>query len=397
MANENLPAKVLIVDDDPSDLKSLQIILEAQKIVVITAKDWSTALYQFNTQKVDLVIVELALAGLPGTALIQKWRSHESEVKRNCAFILSTGQTRTVADEALITEIGDVATVSKPVKAPLLLGALAQAMSLKFQREQVGTFTEKFAGPFLKQKRFDEAKQVATEKLIPLGKKRKYAASGVYEKAGDLKRAIQTLEQLTEQDPRNMSYLNDIGRLNMLMGDLDAAKKAYEKADEAAPHNLNRIQEMAAMYLRAKDPEKSIKKLHQVLALNPESPEMKFDMYQTLMSAGYDEHAQKFCKDTSTPMELIRHYNNKGVLFSKTGDFVSAIDEYKKALKLIPKSKEIYRIKYNMAIAYINLKHYDHLVTADALLVECLAMKPDFDKAKEKLLITKKHLYPKSE
>jgi tetratricopeptide (TPR) repeat protein len=395
MAGENLPTKVLIVDDDPSDLKSLENILSAHKITVVLAKDWTSALYQYNHQKIDLAIVELELSGMPGTVLIQKWRGHEAEHKRDCAFVITTGKGRSATDEALITEVGDVVTLNKPFKPPIVLGALAQAMALKNQREQLASIRTKLILPFLQQKKFDKAAQVAAEKLIPIGPKGRFAASRVFEEIGDLPKALATLNQLAEQDPRNMSYLNEIGRLNMQMGNLEAAKKAYERADELAPHNLQRINEMATMYLSLKEPENSINKMRQLLNLTPEDTSMKFDLYQKLMNAGYEEHAQKFCNETSTPMELIRHYNNKGVLFSKNGDFVSAIDEYKKAIKLIPKSSEIYRIKYNMAIAHINLKYYDHIVTADELLEECLVIKPDFEKAKEKLEITKKYLAKK--
>ena len=115
-------------------------------------------------------------------------------------------------------------------------------------------------------------------------------------------------------------------------------------------------------------------------------------MYQQLMAFGYDDFALKFSRETSTPAELIQHYNNKGVFFSKNGDFINAIDEYAKALKLMPKSTEIYRIKYNMALAHINLKNYDHVVLATSLLEECLAVNPEFDKAQEKLTLASANL-----
>ncbi len=395
MANENMPTKVLIVDDDPGDLKALENILSAQKITVVSAKDWSSAIYQFNNQKIDLVIVELELTDLPGTALAQKWRNHEVEHKRACAVIITTGNNRSAGDEGLIAEVGDVVTLSKPFKPPLVVGALGQAMQLASQRERLAQFKSKLIDPFLQQKKFDKAVAVAMDKLMPIGPKGKYAACKVLEEAGEIQKALQVLTQLADADPKNMAYLNDIGRLNLQLGNMEAAKKAYERADEVAPHNIQRLNEMAAMYLNLKEPDNSVNRLREILKLTPEDTGTKFEMYQKLVDAGYEEHAQNFCKETSTPMELIRHFNNKGVLYSKGNDFVAAIDEYKKALRLIPKSKEIFRIKYNMAIAHINLKQYDHIVTADELLEECLALNPAFEKAKEKLAVTKKYLAKK--
>jgi len=395
MTNTNLPKKILIIDDDPGDLKSLENIIAGQKINVVCAKDWSSALYQFNTQKFDLVIVELELDEMLGTALIQKWRSHEVESKRDCAYILSTGMNRSARDDALILEIGDVGKIAKPFKLPTVLGALGKAMAVNNQRVKIISVKEKLIDPLIKQKKFDKAVGVADEKLMPINNKGKHLAAKVYEEAGELTQALEIVTGLSQAESNNMAYINDVGRLNMLLGDNAAAKKAFETADKIAPMNISRLNDMATLYLEMKEPENSINKFRQILDLTPENQEIKFDMYQRLMNAGYQEQAQKFCRETSTPIELIRHYNNKGVVFSKESDYVSAIDEYKKALKLIPKAKEIYRIKYNMAIAHINLKHYDHIVTAHGLLKECLELKPDYDKARKKLEITERHLEKK--
>ncbi|MEZ4744245.1 MAG: response regulator [Bdellovibrionota bacterium] len=393
MANpDQMPQKVLLVDDDPGDLKTLENILKSQNINAVTANDWSTALYQFNQQKFDLAIIELDLDDLLGTALIQKWRDHDVVSKRDCAYIVSIGMQRTSGDEALISEIGDIAKLAKPFKTPAVLGAMAKAMAMAKQRSQLSQIKSQLIDPLLRQKKFDKASEIASKKLLSIGNKGKHLAVKVYEEAGALDKALQVASELAKAEPQNMAYLNEVGRLNMLLGNLDAAKKAFEVADKAAPMNIARLNDMASLYLELKEPENSVNTFRQILNLTPEDKEIKFDMYQRLMQAGFDKHAQDFCKETSTPIELIRHFNNKGVIYSKDNDYISAIDEYKKALDLIPQAKEIYRIKYNMAIAHINLKYVDHIMTAHELLQECLELNPEFEKAREKLKVTEKYL-----
>ncbi|MFK7828056.1 MAG: tetratricopeptide repeat protein [Oligoflexales bacterium] len=391
----DLPSKILVVDNDQGVLNAVSQGLEAYKIQCTLAKDWESALYMFNTHKFDLCLVSLELETLQGTALIQKWRDHEMESKRLAAFVLSVSQQRKSGDSALIKEIGDVAMISKPIKIPSLLSIMANAMQMSRARASMEQVKDKLITPLLKRQKFEKASTIAKEKLEPVGEKGKFFSSQIHEAAGKVDEAIELLKKLIESDPNNMAYHNGLAKIYLQAGNFKEAQKSYENAERVAPGNIQRVDEMANLYLKLKMPEKSISKFSELIKLNPENEEMKYDVYDKLSEAGYLQHAQDFCRETSTPKELVRHFNNKGVLYSKAGEFPDAIDEYKKALKLIPGSKELYRILYNMAIAHINLKTFEHLQEAHTLLLESLKMRPDFDKAKEKLKITERYISKK--
>ena len=388
----NLPQKILVADNDQGVLNSISNGLTAYKITVITAKDWESALYQFNTNKLDLCLVSLEMEGIPGTALIQKWRQHESEGKRYVSCILSTAKQRVAGDGALIKELGDVGVILKPIQIPKLLSAMANALSMAHKRKAVIQVNEQIVSPLLKQQKFDKALVAAETKLEPIGEKGQFLSSQAHCEAKDYDRAQMLLKNLIQKDSNNMSYHNELARIFLQTGKMAEAQKCYEKADQAAPKNLDRIHEMAHMYLELKLPEKSMEKFRDLIKLNPEKPDMKFDVYQTIADAGFLTHAQEICKQTSTPRELVRHFNNKGVLMSKQEKYVDAIDEYQKAVRLIPGHKELHRILYNMALAHINLKSREHIVSAHDLLHQCLELQPGFDKAKEKLAITSKYV-----
>ncbi|NRA45346.1 MAG: tetratricopeptide repeat protein [Oligoflexales bacterium] len=387
-----LPSKILVIDNDQGVLNAVAQGLEAYKIQCSLAKDWESALYMYNTHKFDLCLISLELDSLPGTALIQKWRNHEMESKRNAAFVLSTSQQRKSGDSALIKEIGDVAMVFKPIKIPNLLSIMASAMQMAKSRASMLQVKDKLISPLLRTKKYEKAANIAKEKLEPVGDKGKFFSSQIYEAAGKVGAAIDLLKNLIASDPSNMAYHNELAKIYLQTGNLKEAQKCYEMADQAAPGNIERVNDMANLYLKLKMPEKSIGKFSELIKLNPENEDLKYDVYDKLSEAGYLEHAQDFCRQTSTPKELVRHFNNKGVLYSKAGEFPDAIDEYKKAVKLIPGSKELYRILYNMAIAHINLKTFEHLQEAHKLLNESLKMQPDYDKAKEKLKITERYV-----
>jgi tetratricopeptide (TPR) repeat protein len=116
--------------------------------------------------------------------------------------------------------------------------------------------------------------------------------------------------------------------------------------------------------------------------LSPESPDLKFNMFAKLQEQGFDDAAAKFCQDTTAPAEVMKHYNNSGVLKSKEGTPDAAIKEYLSAIKFFPKYKENSRIYFNLAIAYVNGKKDGWLDKAVHALDEALALDPTYDKAK---------------
>lgn len=390
--SEKLPNKILVVDNDLGVLNSLSKGLESYKINVIPAKNWETALYQYNQQKLDLCLVSLELEELAGTALIQKWRNHEIQSKRHVAMILSTAQQRRATDTALVKELGEIALITKPIKIPNLLSLMVNAMKMSKSRESIYEIHNKVVLPLLNKNRIDKCLAIAQEKLEPLGSKGKFLSAQVHGEAGKVDYSLDILKNLIEKDSLNMMYHNEIAKIYLKSGQFEKAKKSYELADQAAPQNIDRLNEMARMYLKLKMPEQSIEKFTGILSLTPEQQDIKYDMYDEITKAGFLEHAQEFCKQTSTPKELVRFFNNKGVMHSKTSNYNEAIDEYQKATHLIPGSKELYRVLYNMALAHINLKTKPNLEKAHELLLESLKLQGNFEKAREKLEMISKFI-----
>lgn len=389
---DNLPKKILVVDSDQGACNSVTRLLQPYQITILAATDWGSALYQFNQNRFDLCIVALKMEGLPGSALVQKWRHHDQAEKRQTAFIIATSNQCTPADSALLVELGDVINIAKPYKLPPLLSAMSQAMTTKANRIMMEKIEHEMIEPLLKQQNYDQAMLIAKNKLEPLNEQGFYSSAMIHEKAKKYDSALSMLGQLATEHPNNMRYLGDIGRINLQLGHLAEAKKAYEKADSIAPLNIKRVKELAYMYLQTHEPDNSIAKFKELIDLTPEMPDMKYEAYTAIYEAGFAKHAQEFCRQTSTAKDLVRYFNNRGVLLAKDENYDGAIIEYQKAANLIPGNKELYRILFNMAISYINKKSQENLEKAKDLLEESLKLSPEYDKAKEKLDLVLKHL-----
>lgn len=388
----NMPGKILVVDDDPSVAQALDEPLGRYNVKIDKATSLETALYLFNTQRYDVVCVEIEFAPLPGLALVQKWRQHEIAEKRCTAFIMLSGNKSLGTNEGLIKELGDLEVLSKPFGTVQILPYLSRGLATKKRLVAHMEMKDKVLSYYSKTKEFDKAAEQVQKKLPELGPKGLNILYDLYEKANRFEDALNLVNPMLERDPNNIGLLNAKGRLLMRLGRFADAKACLQKSDELAPQNIERLNELATAYLHLKDPVNSVKKFKQVLELSPEQPDLKFDMFSKLYDFGYDDQAIQFGKETAKPMEIVRHYNNKGVMLSKDGKVDLAMTDYKRALRFFPQFKENYRIHYNIALAHCQAKTREAYEEAQKCLKKCLELAPDFDKAKKTLESVEKAL-----
>ena len=383
MSNDNLPEKVLIVDDDPTVPGGVKEPLAKYKIKVVDATSLDTALYQFNQQRFDVVCVELDFEYQPGLVLLQKWRNHEDEERRNCGVILLVGNRneRSPAEQRLMAELRDIECLVKPFTAIQLLPMLsraraAKARAMKYLEVQSTAFK---LGD--KPEKLEKAVALVQKQLPQLGAKGMEMIVSLYEKHEKWDEALQVCEGLVKKEPQNGNYANMQGRILMKLGRHNEALACLEKADMAAPDNINRIHSMVDAYLAVNKPDEAAGKMKQMIDFHPEDPTMKFDMFAQLQNHGFDSHAQSLCKQTTSPIEVVRYYNNKGVALKNVGKVDEALQEYDRCLQFYPSYKENYRIFYNIALAHIGQKTQKGYKDSIEFLDKCLELKPDFDKA----------------
>jgi tetratricopeptide (TPR) repeat protein len=383
MSQPNLPQKVLVVDDDLTVLTSLEEALGKVSVKVDKASSLDTALYLFNQQRYDVVLIEIEFAPLPGLALVQKWRKHENSEKQCTAFIMMSGNKNVDgANSSLARELGELETIAKPFGAVQILPFLARGLATKKRALACLETKSKVLDYYSKTGDFDKAAAHVQKQLPALGQRGLSVLCDLYEKGGRHDDALNLINGMVEKDPNNIALLNSKGRLLMKLGRYAEAKDVLLKSDQLAPQNIERINELATAYLHLKDPANAVKKFKEIVDLSPEAPELKFDMFSKLYEFGFDDQAVQFGKESAQPMEIVRHYNNKGVLLAKEGNSSEAQVEYQRALRYFPKFKENYRIYFNIALANLQHKTREGCEEAIKCLKTCLELAPDFDKAK---------------
>ena len=381
----NLPIKILVIDDDPTVAAGVEQALAKHKIAVVKCSDLESALYQFNQNKFDVVVVELDFGPLPGLALIQKWRQHEIIDKRYTGFIIATSSQRTTGQDGLARELSDVEIVTKPIKEIQLLPILAKALAHKQRASAFHDVKDRVIMPHLKLGNVQKAIEKTQQMVNEVGDKARRLLIEIYEGASRYQDCLDTTVKMLETNQNDINLMNTAGRMQLKLGRFADAKTYLEKADQLAPQNLDRLNSLATMYLQMKDPDKALVRFKELVKLNPESPDYKFDVFRQLYDHGFDDHAVTFGKEVAQPMEIVRHYNNKGVLLAKEGKLTEALTEYQRALKFYPKFKENFRIYYNMALAHLQLKTPEDIKKAEEYLKKTLELDPSFEKAKASL------------
>jgi len=380
-----LPTKILVVDADPAVGNLCQLHLRKHNISVLTACDLSTALYHFNQNKFDVVLVEMNFRQLSGLAIIQKWRKHEFIEKRHTGFIVMLGSRRTSGQDELAFELADIEMSAKPIQEIQLLPLLARAVQSKKAMREFNEIKERAVMPSVKAGNIAKALE-CVNKLIPeYGDRARRLILEVYESASCWAECLDVALKMLESNPKDVFLIGTVGRMYMKMGKVVLAKQYMEKADFIAPKNIERVSTLANIYLKTREPIKSAGKYKELIDLSPESPSLKFEAMKKIYDEGFSARAIDFGKQVSEPSEAIKHYNNKGVILSKEGKMTEAIEEYSQALRFFPNYKQNYLIFYNMALAYLKIGTARGSANARTCLQKCLELDPSFEKAKQKL------------
>jgi EAL domain-containing protein (putative c-di-GMP-specific phosphodiesterase class I)/ActR/RegA family two-component response regulator len=118
--------RVLLVDDQPSVLRSIARVLQVRGYHVETASDGSEAIRKVAQGDFDVVVSDIAMPEMDGISLLREIRAHDLYVP----VILITGEP-TVATAVQALEHGALHYLTKPFQLPLLEGMLDKAIRLR--------------------------------------------------------------------------------------------------------------------------------------------------------------------------------------------------------------------------------------------------------------------------
>ncbi|WP_151703496.1 response regulator transcription factor [Nitrincola alkalilacustris] len=84
--------KVLVVDDEPNILLSLEFLMEQAGFDVFTADDGETALEVIDRERPDLVLLDISLPGISGFDVLEKIRSSDDFKKLQVIMLTAHGR-----------------------------------------------------------------------------------------------------------------------------------------------------------------------------------------------------------------------------------------------------------------------------------------------------------------
>ncbi|MEK7670503.1 MAG: response regulator, partial [Bacteroidota bacterium] len=116
---------ILVVDDEQSVRNSLKMILEYERFEVEFAENGETALKKLITVSVDVVLLDVKMAGMDGIEVLQRIR----EKKAHLPVIMISGHG-TIETAVEATKLGAYDFIEKPIASERLLLSLEHALAL---------------------------------------------------------------------------------------------------------------------------------------------------------------------------------------------------------------------------------------------------------------------------
>jgi DNA-binding response OmpR family regulator len=125
--------KILVVEDDASILRGLQLNLSVEGYLVRSAADGDTGLRMAQTEQPDLLIVDLTLPGLSGLDLIRQVRAADDDIP--ILIVSAKGQE---SDKVTGLALGADDYVVKPFALRELLARIDAALRRRRARGETG-------------------------------------------------------------------------------------------------------------------------------------------------------------------------------------------------------------------------------------------------------------------
>ncbi|SMF26524.1 response regulator [Pseudobacteriovorax antillogorgiicola] len=379
---KKFPSKVLFVDDDSSVVTPVANALDKMGVEIFVASDLQTAMYRFNKQFFKIIFIDMNFGELDALSLIQKWRNHEVKEKRTAAFIIMNSAPLKPEQKALMSELKDIEVVQKPLALGPMITQLKKSHGLQIRKDLKEKLKHGIRQDFEKSGDLDQAIQRVKECQKALGDDYFTMLIELYNLKGSYEEGLELLKKMPDKLMDPLQKFNLMGEFSLKIGKFEESKQFYEKADKIAPGNIDRITNMVDVYLALKEPESAIEKQKDIIECNPENPDIKFELFKKLEDASFADEAADFCRESTMPKEVIKYFNNKGVMMVKTEAIKNAIAEYERALNYYPNNKDNYLIHFNIALAYLKLRDPQQVSVAIDHLKSSMEINPQFEKAK---------------
>jgi DNA-binding response OmpR family regulator len=124
---EEMSAKVLVIDDEAPIRLLCRVNLEAEGMEVIEAQDGTVGVELARSERPDVILLDVMMPGMDGWEVLQALQAGEGTSEIPIVFLTARAELR---DRAQGLELGGIDYVTKPFNpidlAPLVNGLLAR-------------------------------------------------------------------------------------------------------------------------------------------------------------------------------------------------------------------------------------------------------------------------------
>ncbi|MDY6933379.1 MAG: response regulator [Spirochaetota bacterium] len=145
----NYRKRILIVDDDPINLKLLAAMLPADKYEIIKANNGEEALEKVYEECPDLILLDIMMPGIDGYEVIRRLKKNSKTMYIPVILVTALGGAE---DKAKGLEVGADEFLNKPVNTAELQTRVNSLLLLKEYQEQLSSRTQSeqfFTDPIL--------------------------------------------------------------------------------------------------------------------------------------------------------------------------------------------------------------------------------------------------------
>lgn len=167
----------------------------------------------------------------------------------------------------------------------------------------------------------------------------------------DFTLAARLFKSLLADDPNNLELLNSLGQLYIKASDDEKALPFYEQIIKLNPVNVDAYNNMGGIYRRLKRYDESIAILNKALSFNKNNSEVKYNLGFTYKLMGKnDEACDCFEYVISENPNDVLAYNHLGSIYATKKDYQKSISIYKRGLQIDPNHPIL---QYNLARSYV--------------------------------------------
>jgi len=227
-AAESTGARLLVVDDDPSNRDILVRRLEKSGFAVDSARDGIEGLRRIEAGGYDLVILDVMMPGMSGLEVLERVRRTRSMAE--LPIILATAlDSSSDAVEGLALGANDY--VTKPLDFPVVIARIETHLAAHQSAREVAALADQleFRNAFIRQAL---GRQVSDEHLVEMAER-----PDALELGGETKRVIALVADLkdTRELAGRLSPAQQLARLNNTLSALSQVVTHYEGSVDSMP------------------------------------------------------------------------------------------------------------------------------------------------------------------